>query len=147
MTNLSAPETVQVRVRISEAALQAVAIAAARETRGVVDIIPGVYGSLIGGAVGGAAGMVAGTPGIVVGAAVGAVVGGTVGHTLSRQQQREHFLEVTAELPQLTLALTAEYGYNLVALAQEVRLRVKEDLERLMGLRVERIEIVFQALQ
>lgn len=139
MSTASLPE---VRLRISEAVIDKLVIAAAHEVRGVVDVHGMMLGALLGGMAGGTLGFLeAGPLGAAVGAPAGSMIGAAAGHMVSQMQGQHTFFEDTA--PSIHLRLTALFGTNLAAVAEAVRAEVARTIAERTGLQTGVIDIEF----
>ena len=132
------------RTRISSAVVDTVAMTAAREVRGVIDIVRLTKGAALGAAVGGVVGMVGGgVGGAVIGASAGTAAGATTAHLLNREQKRRSFHAMDESIPPFQVHLSAVYGRDLVQLARDVRAQVRQSIRDTTGLDAPEIEVIF----
>ena len=90
--------------------MNAIAVAAARDADGVLDISPPLLSDVTGD-----------YPGCLT---------------------RRSLIDADVTLPAFQLRITARYGANLPAVANEVRRRVREAFETILGQAVERVDVV-----
>lgn len=130
--------------RISDAVVDTVAMTAAREVHGVIDIVRLTKGAAVGATVGAVVGTVGGgVSGAVLGASAGSAAGAAAAHLIAREQKRRSFHAADQEIPALQVHLSAVYGRDLVGLAQDVREQVRSAIHDITGLNVQDIEVIF----